>query len=387
LPFAIFSLLGILNSQFSIHKSKMAALRRLPGIQSLISNLQSLTFFPRLPTRADFAGFAAGLLLGLLPLLAYNLQTGGTLLSVGANLTTSYYGVNNLNVAENLRGRLDQFQAVIAGRDHLWYLGGSFGNPGWETALRIAALAIGLRALSFRQRSGLPMTLLLLLAFGVFQTSFTVSGLFPTHFAVFAPLWPILVALACEIVFDPFYEPLMIHLNGPPLSTLTGGLVSGWLGFVNVGMLILAVALGALWARDVAVTVAYHRALNASGGLGPHSDAIYRMAHYLESNREDSVAAMDWGIAPQVKMLTGGRVAPQEIFGYTWEPDEGFVERLGEAADPGALFVFHFPQETIFPRREAFDQFAAAKGWETEQVAVISRRDGAPVFEVVRLKK
>jgi hypothetical protein len=341
----------ILNTQFSIHKSRLVELRRLPGVRSLISNIQSLTFLPRTPYLADCAGFAAGLLLGLLPLIAYNLQTGGTLLSVGANLTTSYYGVNNLNVAENLRGRIDQFQAVIAGRDHLWYLGGSFGNPGWETALRVAALAIGLRALLLRQRSQLPLALLLLLALGVFQTSFTVSGLFPTHFAIFAPLWPIIVALACEIVFDPFYEPLMIHLNGPPLSTFMGSVISGWVGFLNVGMVILAFAVGGLWARDVAVTIDYHRALNASGGLGPHSDAVYRLADYLESNGEAAVAAMDWGFAPQVKI------------------------------------VFHFPQETIFPRHEAFDSFIAAQGWQAEQITVISRRDGGPVFEIVRIKK
>jgi hypothetical protein len=118
--------LRFFNAQFSIHNSRLASLQRLPGVQSLISNpsaslrtgLQSLVFFPRPLSLADCAGFVVGLLLGLLPLLACNLQTGGTLLSVGANLTTSYYGVNNLNVAENLRGRIDQFQAVIAGADH-----------------------------------------------------------------------------------------------------------------------------------------------------------------------------------------------------------------------------------------------------------------------------
>jgi hypothetical protein len=162
---------------------------------------------------------------------------------------------------------------------------------------------------------------------------------------------PIIVALACEIVFDPFYEPLMIHLNGPPLSTFMGSVISGWVGFLNVGMVILAFAVGGLWARDVVVTIDYHRALNASGGLGPHSDAVYRLADYLESNGEAAVAAMDWGFAPQVKI------------------------------------VFHFPQETIFPRHEAFDSFIAAQGWQAEQITVISRRDGGPVFEIVRIKK
>lgn len=373
--------LAVVNGLILIHQKATRRLFRLPHL--------SFTIFPRTPSLADVIAFGVGIFIGVLPLVIYNLQTSGTILSIGENLTTSYYGVNNLNVAENLRGRIDQFQAVLAGRDHLWYLGGSFGNPGWETALRVAALAIGIRALLFRQRSRLPLTTLLLLALGVLQTSFTVSGLFPTHFAIFTPLWPILVALASEIIFDPFYEPLMIHVNGPPLSMFTGGWVSGWLGFLNMGMLVLAVALGALWARDVVVTVEYHRALNASGGLGPHSDAVYRLSQYLESNGDWSVAAMDWGFGPQVALLTRGRILPQEIFGYNLgQPDEGFRDRLETAAaNPATLFVFHLPQETIFPRREAFDHFVAAQGWTTEQVAVISRRDGAPVYEIVRLKK
>lgn len=344
-------------------------------------------FFPRSPDVADLAAFVVAALFGLLPLVAYNLQTGGTFFSVGTNLGTSYYGVNNLNFAENLRGRIDQFQAVLAGRDHLWYLGGSFGNAMWETALRVAALAILARALFRRQRSRSPLALLLLLAFGVIQTSFTVSGLFPTHFSIFAPLWPVIIAIACEIVFDPFHEPIMIHLSGPPLSTF-GSWAFGWLGFLNMGMVVLAVGLGLLWTQDVFVVTQYHVALNKSGGLGPHSDAVYRLTGYLEENGDGPVAAMDWGFAPQVRMLTDGRVAPQEIFGYTWEPDEGFADRLAEvAAQPGALFVFHFPQETIFPRREAFDAYLQSQGWGAEQVTVISRRDGAPVFEVVRVKK
>ena len=229
------------------------------------------------------------------------------------------------------------------------------------------------------------------------QTSFTVSGLFPTHFSIFAPLWPVIVALASEIVFDPFHEPIMIHVSGPPLSTF-GNRVSfagcawafGWLGFLNMGMMVLAVGLGFLWTQDVFVVARYHAALNKSGGLGPHSDAVYRLVDYLEENADANtpVAAMDWGFAPQVRMLTGGKVAPQEIFGYTWETDEGFTDRLAEVAvQPGALFVFHFPQETIFPRREAFEAYLQSQGWQAEQVAILSRRDGAPVFEVVRVKR
>lgn len=345
--------------------------------------------FPRTPTVSDLLAFTFAFLLALTPLFAYNLQTGGTLLSVGTNLTTSYYGVNNLNFAQNLAARIDHFRAVVAGRDHLWYLGGSFGNGMWEPALNLSVIVILGRWLFRRQRSRLPVAILLLLILGLVQSSFTVSGLFPTHLSVFAPLWPILVALAAETILNPFYEPLFIHLTGPNLSQLFGGWNVGILGFVNLGMLVVLVGLGALFTRDIAVTFEYHAVLNQSGGLGPHSDAVYRLVEYLDPARDPApVVAMDWGFAPQVNFLTRGGVQPEEIFGYAWEADEGFVDRLNTALDqPGALFIFHVPQETIFPRREQFEAAVRERGWGTEQLAIISRRDGAPIFEIVRVTR
>jgi len=351
---------------------------------------RSLTLFPRTATAPDLIAFTLALLLALTPLFVYNIQTGGTFLSVGANLTTSYYGVNNLNFAENLRARIDHFRAVVAGRDHLWYLGGSFGNGMWEPALNLSAIVILGRWLFRRQRSRLPLAILLLLIFGIAQSSFTVSGLFPTHFAIFTPLWPIVVALACETIFDPFYEPIFIHLTGPNLSNIFGSWNFGILGFLNMGMVVLAVGVASLFASDVFVTARYHVVLSQSGGLGPHSDAVYRLADWLKENAPEGapVVAMDWGFAPQVKMLTGGGIVPQEVFGYTWEPDEGFADRLNPALDtPGTLFIFHFPQETIFPRREQFDALVKERGWQVEQWVIISRRDGAPMFEIVRVEK
>jgi hypothetical protein len=326
-------------------------------------------------------------LIALTPLFIYNLQTGGTFLSVGTNLTTSYYGVNNLDFFTNFQARLDHFRAVIAGRDHLWYLGGSFGNGMWESTLTLSALVIVARWLLRRQRARLPLAILLVLALGLMQSSFTVSGLFPTHLALFTPLWPMLVALAAELILDPFAEPLFIHLTGPNLSGLLGGLVGGWFGFLNVGMIVVWFGLASLFGGDVAVTLQYHGVLEKSGGLGPHSDAVYRLVDFLKTEQAPYVAAMDWGFAPQVRMLTGDAIQPAEVFGYTWEPDGGFADRLNAALDtPGAIFVFHFPQETIFPRRELFDAAVQARGWQLQQLTIISRRDGAPIFEVLRVK-
>lgn len=343
----------------------------------------AINYFPRL------LYFLFGLAIGIAPLLIYNLQTGGTIFSVGTNLTTSYYGVNNLNFFENLRGRIDQYQAVIGGREHLWYLGGSFGNPGWEIASRVATLAIVLRFLLRRQNSQLPFALLLLLNFGIVQSAFTVSGIFPTHHAIFMPLLPMIVAAASEIIFDPFYEPMLTtRLTNPIGNFFTRGQYMGGIGLITDAMLVLAFCLGWLWVGDLNVVKDYHLALNKSGGLGPHTDAVYRLTDYLQTQKDKPIYALDWGFAPQVKMLTQNKTTPQEIFGYAWEADDDFRNRLSAALDkPDALFVFHWSNETIFPRREIFDAMLKERGLQVDQIAVISRRDGAPMFEVVRIIK
>jgi hypothetical protein len=146
--------------------------------------------------------------------------------------------------------------------------------------------------------------------------------------------------------------------------------------------------LGWLWAGDLTNTIQYHLALNKSGGLGVHSDAIYRLTNYLITSQPKTVYAMDWGINPQVRMLTQNKIAPQEIFGYTWEADEDFENRLSVAlGNPEAVFVFHWGTETIFPRRKIFDELLKARGLEIDQLALIGRKDGAPMFEVLKVKK
>jgi 4-amino-4-deoxy-L-arabinose transferase-like glycosyltransferase len=80
-------------------------------------------------------GGAAAFLLPLLPLLIFNLQSGGTFASIGGNLGQSYYGVNNLAIGDNLGTRLGQLVQVLRG-DQFWYLGAVFGQSAGAVAGR-----------------------------------------------------------------------------------------------------------------------------------------------------------------------------------------------------------------------------------------------------------
>ena len=86
-------------------------------------------------------------LLPLIPLIVFNLRTGGTLHSVFGNLGQSYYGVNNSAYLPNLLTRLGQLITLLRG-EHLGYLGGPFINAGapWLllALILLAGVAIGL---------------------------------------------------------------------------------------------------------------------------------------------------------------------------------------------------------------------------------------------------
>ncbi len=140
------------------------------------------------PTMGVWVGTGAAFGLGLLPLILFNVQTGGTFSSVGGNLGQSYYGVDNANILANLPVRLGQVVNTLEG-DHFWYLGGLYANrlAPW---LALIAVIIGLIR---RPRTILPP--LILLGLAVIASLFTVSDLFITHYALLHPFMVAVVAL------------------------------------------------------------------------------------------------------------------------------------------------------------------------------------------------
>lgn len=346
------------------------------------------------------------------PLVLFNLRTGGTVATLGTNLTQSYYGVNNLAFAQNLAVRLWNLRSFLDGSS-FWYLGATLRNgvAPWVYGLALAALLAGAAYHALpRRRSVLLLpaaaTLVMLIPEGgefgpgfteivrpwtfavaalclivflageghaptrrrvaplaflgliVVQSCFTVSDLFVTHFALMAPLAPLAIGGAADL-----------------LTRLPRG------GRAAAAVLPVLLVLS-LAATDLRTSLDYHAALARTGGLSTHSDAIYRLVDALR-DRPAPIVAVDWGFAAQVQFLTAGAVNPVEVFGYSPDADDAFRERLEPfLAQPGATFVFHTPQETVFDRRAAFDRLAAARGG-AHTLAGVSRRDGGPVFEIV----
>ncbi len=173
------------------------------------------------PTMGVWVGTVAAFGLGLLPLILFNVQTGGTFASIGGNLGQSYYGVDNANILANLPVRLAQVVSTLTG-DHFWYLGGIYANrlAPW---LAGAAVIIGLIR---RPRTILPP--LILLGLAILASLFTVSDLFITHYAL---LQPFMVAVVAVGLADPQFSIFNFqfsikkssptpHLPRPPLADL-----------------------------------------------------------------------------------------------------------------------------------------------------------------------
>ncbi|HEX9921723.1 MAG TPA: glycosyltransferase family 39 protein [Anaerolineae bacterium] len=344
---------------------------------------------PGLSRKGDFAGAILAFLLGCWPLIAYNVQTGGTFASITQNAATSYYGVNNLAFGTNLVERLRQFIVLLNG-SHLWYLGKIISNP--LPALAFGLVLIGLILIGFisTRNNGpddpqpdsfstplLKMVLFpfLVIGFVIVASIGTVSALWITHFALLMP-WPVL-ALTTGTWF--------ILTEGPNLSLLAPS-PKRRQACLNIVRYVSWVGLGLLVVTNLNSVIGYHRALSVSGGLGAHSDAVYDLTEWLTANAPGPVVTMDWGLSAPITYLTNGHTASTEVFGYGWEADADLANRLaGFVEDERTLYLWRAPDEIIFDRSAEFKALYRPLKLEENIEAAFYERSGRPVLGVTRL--
>ena len=239
-----------------------------------------------------------------------------------------------------------------------------------------------------QEAHGIPPVLrvvapLLLLVLIIAQSAFTVSDLFITHYALLVPLIPLAGGLAFGAVMGA----------GSGERQESGSTVSGVEGRLAPRVLhVLAIIALVGWAGgDLVTDIRYHRALAASGGHGPHSDAIYDLAARLDSAGLTAPIALDWGLDAQIRYLTAGRVQPIEVFGYTRvdAPDPGFVERMNQLLDnPDNIYLAHVPAQPVFRDRvNALAELAARHGLTLREQTYFRERDGTPLIIVYRAGK
>jgi hypothetical protein len=323
-------------------------------------------------------------LLGLAPVLMYNVQTEGTVNLIRDHLQTSYYGVENLAWLANLSLRWEHLQMLL-GSTGFWYLGAVAGDPVFLRAFWIGAAvlvvasawgAVSIARKEQANRSGdgqppspgrayagalLPLLPLAMMALMFLQSGVTVSGLWPEHYLLLLPFPQLVVALAVD--------RLRRVAGGRRAATVLAGLAVGFLVWWQVG-----------------VAMEYHVALAGTGGLGAHSEANYALADYLAAEGRP-VVAMDWGIKMQTQFLTAGKLQVVECFGY--ESLESPAETFAACAEPHlgrpeTCYVFHSPAGTVFAGRlEALQELAGERGLSLVLRQEIRDRRGEVIFLVV----
>ncbi len=321
-------------------------------------------------------GALAAFVLGLAPLIFFNLKTGATIRNFTGAFGQSYYGLSNTDYVTNLLTRWQQVGDFLRG-SHFWYLGGNFADtlarPLWLLGLVVLVLSLvwdwrtsSRRAHPTPTGAGLAWRGLWVYAFTallLLQSPLTPTALWYTHLAIFSPYLALGLALAAETVF--------IRLRRPWATAVA---------------LVFALVLAA---SSLRADLNYHRALTASGGYADHSDASYRLAGYLSDHGIRQPYALDWGFDAPLILISRGQVNPVEVFGYERvdAPPEGFPDLLRTLLqDPNAVFLLHAPDRTNFPgRREALMQVADEMGLHPETLAIISERSSAPHTEILRL--
>ncbi|MFO7632107.1 MAG: hypothetical protein R6W76_06200 [Caldilinea sp.] len=312
--------------------------------------------------------------LPLVPLVWFNLQSGGTLASIGDNLGRSYYGVDNLAIGANLAARAGQLVQTLRG-DQFWYLGASFTN---QLAPWVGLTLIMIGAVR-APRIVLPPLLLLIAA--VLTSIFTVSDLFITHYALIQPLVLAVIGIATGAILQIEKENVSGGFAGRNRSA-----PRSWVFHLLVAALLLTTL-----TADLANSLSYHRALGQSGGLADHSDASYRLAYHLRYNGMGAPIALDWGMDATVRYLTEGTVTPIEIFGYASPdaPDAAFAQQIAAFLDnPDNVYLLHSEQATVFKgRAEVFFATASDKGLTPVLEQHFPQRDGEPLYEIWKVHR
>ena len=155
------------------------------------------------------------------------------------------------------------------------------------------------------------------------------------------------------------------------------------------GAAAMAVVLLALVGRNLLLVNQYYADLTRTGTTVIWTDAIYPLLSYLDSLRNARVVTVDWGYASQLCLLSDGDLPRFDLSYALLQPSDtqaSWVRSL--AADPRNVFVAHTQAGEQFPGvRRRLDSIAAGAGYAERVERVITDRNGRPRFEIVRFER
>ncbi|GIV85646.1 MAG: hypothetical protein KatS3mg052_2653 [Candidatus Roseilinea sp.] len=343
---------------------------------------------------------AVGALLGASPLIYYNIvgliRDGQawtvTLLLDSLVRPTQQFGVNNLDFFHNIQKAVDDARVFVDG-SYFWYNGVPFGNVYAVPTLILSATVGGALAIirgrglgdqppaqqGKRDASRLFFAVLASIATLVVLGAFTVSGLWSTHQFIMLPLpqW----VVACAAVWLAEFVAGFVTRGQRVTGTKRNRLVA------SLPPLLVGLLLALPFSRDVWVNEQHHATLARTGGTGRFSDAIYKLADWLDAHAVHQPVALDWGIEKNLRVLTADRVRPIEIFGFSEQADEGFRRRAAEMLqDPDRRYIVLWERFAVYNRRKDFTEIANRMGRQVVETFIAHERSGLPVYVVLEAR-
>jgi 4-amino-4-deoxy-L-arabinose transferase-like glycosyltransferase len=339
-----------------------------------------------------------GVALGALPLIYYNavglLRDGHawTIALLVSSLTqpTQQFGVDNTAFFQNIHKAVDDARVFVDG-SYFWYNGIPFSNVYAVPALVLSAIVGGALAIVRGHGLGdLPVcqqhrrdearcffAIVAGIATLIVLGAFTVSGLWSTHQFIMLPLPQIILACGsvwlAEQVVRLALRSRRTMVRGARHAALAGGVVC----------LLLALP----FTRDIWVSEQHHATLARTGGSGRFSDAVYKLAAWLDANGVHQPVALDWGIEKNVRVLTADRVRPVEIFGYAEQADDAFRRRAAEMLqDPDRRYIVLWERFAVYNRRQDFTEIANRMGRQVVETFIAHEKSGLPVYVVLEAR-
>jgi 4-amino-4-deoxy-L-arabinose transferase-like glycosyltransferase len=137
-----------------------------------------------------------------------------------------------------------------------------------------------------------------------------------------------------------------------------------------------------LCAANLAVTNEYYWELVRNGPDIRWTDAFYPLERRLETLRSPDIYIVDWGIFETINLLSDNAAPVRAV---DWSNQE-YLRKI--VSDPRAAFVAHTAKYTYFPQqRAAIEDIAASAGYEEVPIEIIYDRNGRATFDVFRFRK
>jgi hypothetical protein len=323
-------------------------------------------------TRRDALAAITAFVAGMLPLIVYNLSWPPRTLRLALNGSLHLAnGYQHGGFPTQLGTRFSQLADLLDGST----IAGELAGVGRRLPLSpaLAALAVAATVLAVFHPTARKQTTALrfVTLAGIFvlvASALTPGGSFPHHVLLAYPFPHIAVAGVAYHVWSAAHTR-----GGLWARRAIGSIVAG--------------AIAATVALNVATCITISSRLARTGGRGNFSDAIYRLDDYLQSRYPSrSFVAVDWGMFQPLVALSQGELRGREVW-LELSRRRVDVPRYRELLTrPDTIYVLHSPGATNFPlARKRFFAIVRRAHASSRLVRIVSSREGQRVFEVYRV--